>query len=163
MQRICQGSHRRCRRPIPIRPWREYYSWRTNRSTKVRSHRAGKREYGRPWGRNHLRCTKNWRLGLTIKSHRLAADGRDAAGIKEPELAERISCSGPAQGVIHVRVQRGRSRFSKQMNAKIVYDLGTDPMWTSGNVLIYLVLCLLPARAQEGQDASNTLDRDLAE
>ena len=48
------------------------------------------------------------------------------------------------------------------MNAKIMYDLGTDPMWTSVNVLIYLVVCLLTARAQEGQDASNTLDRDLA-
>jgi len=49
------------------------------------------------------------------------------------------------------------------MNAKIVYDLETDPMRTSVNVFFCSVLCLLPASAQEGQDKSNTLDRDLAE
>jgi putative heme-binding domain-containing protein len=49
------------------------------------------------------------------------------------------------------------------MNAKIVYDLKTDPMRTSVNVLFCLVLCVYPGRAQEGQNASNTLDRDLAE
>ena len=54
-------------------------------------------------------------------------------------------------------------RFAKQTNAKIVYDLETDPMRTSVNVFFCSVLCLLPARAQEGQDTSNTLDRDLAE
>ena len=54
-------------------------------------------------------------------------------------------------------------RIAKQMNAKIVYDLETDPMRTSVNVFFCSVLCLLPASAQEGQDRSNTLDRDLAE
>jgi putative heme-binding domain-containing protein len=49
------------------------------------------------------------------------------------------------------------------MNVKIVYDLETDPMRTSVNVFFCSVLCLLPARAQEGQDTSNPLDRDLAE
>src|SRR5947208_9902783 len=36
-------------------------------------------------------------------------------------------------------------------------------MRTSVNVFLCSVLCLLPARAQEGQDTSNALDRDLAE
>jgi putative heme-binding domain-containing protein len=49
------------------------------------------------------------------------------------------------------------------MNAKIMYDLETDPMRTSVNVFFCSLLCLLPAGAQEGQDTSNTIDRDLAE
>ena len=49
------------------------------------------------------------------------------------------------------------------MATKIVYDLETDLMRTSVKVFFCSVLCLFPARAQEGQDRSNTLDRDLAE
>ena len=81
-----------------------------------------------------------------------------------PKLAERISLLRPGLKVLfRSGYTVAGSIFTKQMKAKIVYDLETDPMRTSVNVFFCSVLCLLPARTQEGQDTSNTLDRDLAE
>src|SRR4051794_13060123 len=78
-------------------------------------------------------CQKSFSLGLHARrisqTYKTAAAGRGRNG---PEPAGRISLRRPYFFISGCT--GGRSRFTKQMNDKIVYDLETDPMRTSVNV-----------------------------